>query len=259
VPDLRSNSLVVTDDPARSAREARRLAEDFWAVRERLHEDLTPLDVAVRIAKETAGTVVMMDAADATSSGASGDSNAVLRALMEADYAGTALIPIIDPHAAAAAFAAGVGNPVRTPVGGAFDPARFPPIMVEGRVHLLAEGRFLAEFNAMEAYSGPTAVVKAGGYTLVLGSRPVSLHDRSFYFAHGQDPRQFDCVVVKSPHCKPHMYADWCTRLINVDAPGSTSANLPSLGHTVCARPIFPLDENVRFTPQVQVFQRNRE
>ncbi|MGI8855742.1 MAG: M81 family metallopeptidase [Thermomicrobiales bacterium] len=258
VPDLRSNSLVVTDDPARSAHEARRLAEDFWAVRERLHEDLTPLDEAVRIAKETAGTVVMMDAADATSSGASGDSNAILRALMAADYAGTALIPIIDPRAAAGAFAAGVGNPVRTEIGGTFDPARFPPLMIEGRVHLLAEGRFLAEFNGMEAYSGPTAVIKAGNYTLVLGSRPVSLHDRSFYFAHGQDPTQFDCVVVKSPHCKPHMYADWCARLINVDAPGSTSANLPYLGHTVCARPLFPLDADVAFTPQVQVFRRNR-
>ena len=30
------------------------------------------------------------------------------------------------------------------------------------------------------------------------------------------------------------MYADWCARLINVDAPGSTSANLPTLGHTRC-------------------------
>ncbi len=111
----------------------------------------------------------------------------------------------------------------------------------------------------MEAYSGPTAVVIADNYTLVLGSRPVSLHDRSFYFAHGQDPKQFDCVVVKSPHCKPHMYAEWCARLINVDAPGSTSANLPYLGHTACARPIFPLDADVTFDPQVQIFQRERD
>ena len=36
----------------------------------------------------------MVDAADATSSGASGDSNVILRALIEADYQGRALIPI---------------------------------------------------------------------------------------------------------------------------------------------------------------------
>jgi microcystin degradation protein MlrC len=257
VPELRSNSVVITTDPDRSAREALRLATEFWAVREALHEELTPLAEAVQQARENkSGTVVMMDAADATTSGASGDSNAILRACLEGGYQGQALMPIIDPRAAAACFAAGVGNNVSTSVGGAFDPARFPPVEVEGRVHLLAEGRFIAEFNGGEAFSGPTAVLKAQNYTLVLASRTVGLHDRSLYLAHGQDPRHFDLVVVKSPHCKPYMYADWCARLINVDAPGSTSANLPYLGHTACQRPIFPLDAEVRFTPEVRVFQR---
>ena len=52
--------------------------------------------------------------------------------------------------------------------------------------------------------------------------------------------------------------ADWAARLVNVDAPGSTSANLPYLGHTRCERPIFPLDEGVTFTPEVTFFQRAR-
>jgi microcystin degradation protein MlrC len=257
VPDLRSNSAVITTDPERAAREAKRLAEEFWRVRQVLHEDLLPLAGAVQAARETTtGAVVLMDAADATSSGASGDSNAVLRACLDAGYTGRALLPIIDPRAAAACFAAGVGHTVRTPVGGYFDPVRFPPLTLEGRVHLLAEGRFIAEYSGAETVSGPTAVLQAQNYTVVLGSRAVSLHDRSFYLAHGQDPRQFDLVVVKSPHCKPHMYQEWCTRLINVDAPGAASANLSSLGHTACRRPIFPLDADVTFTPHVQVFQR---
>lgn len=257
VPELCSDSVVVTDDADRSTREAVRLAEAFWNVRAQLQQPLTGLDAAVRIAKETPdGTVVLMDAADATSSGASGDSNAILRALIAHGYTGSALIPIIDPRAVADAFAAGVGNLVTTMVGGAFDPARFPPLPITGRVHLLAEGRFISEFNMMEVYSGPTAVVKADNFTLVLGTRPVSLHDRSFYLAHGQIPEQFALVVVKSPHCKPPYYEEWATRLINVDAPGATSANLPTLGHTKCRRPIFPLDANVPFTPQVQIFRR---
>ena len=55
------------------------------------------------------------------------------------------------------------------------------------------------------------------------------------------------------------MYADWCARLINVDALGSTSANLPTLGHTRCRRPIFPLDTEVPFAPQVRLFSRRGE
>jgi microcystin degradation protein MlrC len=257
VPELRSNSVVIGTDRDLATRTALRLDSDFWDVRALLHEDLTPLDAAIELAKATTtGTTVLMDAADATSSGASGDSNAILGACLKAGYSGTALMPIIDPHAAAACFAAGVGNRVRTTVGGAFDRARFSPIPVEGTVRLLSDGNFLAEFSNSPTTSGPTAVLQVGTYTLVLGSRAVSLHDRSFYLAHGQNPHYFDLVVVKSPHCKPHMYMEWCARLINVDAPGSTSANLPYLGHTVCHRPVFPLDAGVTFTPQVRVFQR---
>jgi microcystin degradation protein MlrC len=197
-----------------------------------------------------------MDAADATSSGASGDSNAILRQLVESGYTGQALLPIVDPPAVAAAFAAGVGGTVRTTIGGALDSARFQPLPIEVRVRLLADGQFRSESFGSHWNSGNTAVLQAGNITLVVGSRPVSLFDRAFFLAHGQDPRRFDLVVVKSPHCEPHMLAQWCGRLINVDAPGSTSANVRSLGHTKCIRPIFPLDEGVTFSPRADIFQR---
>ena len=258
VADLRSNSLVVTDgDPERAAREAVRLANLFWEHHEKMRVPLTSLDDAVRIAKETAsGTVILVDAADATSSGASGDSNAILRALWEAGYQGTALIPIVDPPAVQAAFAAGVGAEIRVPVGGALDPARFPPLPVGGTVRMLSDGRFRSESFGGEWYGGDTAVLECGNFTLILTSRPVSLYDRSLFYAHGQDPRHFDAVVVKSPHCQPHMFKEWCARYVDVDAPGSTSANLRSLGHTRCARPMFPLDEGVTYEPSVRLFSR---
>ena len=54
------------------------------------------------------------------------------------------------------------------------------------------------------------------------------------------------------------MFADWCGRLINVDGPGATSTNLRSLGHTKCARPVFPHDDEAPFEPEVEIFQRAR-
>ena len=66
----------------------------------------------------------------------------------------------------------------------------------------------------------------------------------------------FDAVIVKSPHCQEHMFNAWAHRVVNVDADGSTSANLPRLGHTVCRRPIFPLDEQVEWAPMVQIYAR---
>jgi microcystin degradation protein MlrC len=248
---------VVTDgDAQRAEREARKLAEDFWGVRQRLQASLSSLEEAVRIAMGTAGTVIFTDAADATSSGAPGDSNAILRALLERAYQGRALIPIVDPPAVRAAFAAGVGNTVRTQVGGVFDSGRFQPVPVEGRVHMLSDGRFRSESHGDPWYAGDAAVLKAGAITLVMTSRAVSLYDRSLFLAHGQDPTQFDLVVVKSPHCQERFYKAWAARLINVDAPGATSANLRSLGHRRCSRPMFPLDDVVEFTPHPRLFRR---
>jgi len=260
VPALASNSFVVTDnDPARAELEALHIANLFWEHHGKMQVPLTSLADAARIAKENpSGTVVLVDAADATSSGASGDSNAILRALFEAGYKGTALIPIVDPGAVAAAFAAGVGNSVRTTVGGALDRARFTPLSIEGRVRMLSDGWFHSETTRELWQAGKTAVVQVENLTLILTSRAVNLYDRALFFAHGHDPQRFGAVVVKSPNCEPHMFRAWAARYVDVDAPGSTSANLRSLGHTRCPRPIFPLDQKVEFVPKAKLFQRPR-
>jgi hypothetical protein len=57
-----------------------------------MRQSLTGLQEAVRLTQtETRGTVILLDAAAAPSSGASGDSNAILRALLEAGYEGNDL------------------------------------------------------------------------------------------------------------------------------------------------------------------------
>ena len=245
-------------DEAAAAQYAVDLANRFWKHHEKMQVPLTGLEESVRLAAEVdSGTVVMMDAADATSSGASGDSNAIVRELMCQEYPRRVLAPVVDPATVQKAFNAGIGATIRTTVGGAFDRARYEPLEIEARVHLLSDGVFRSETFGWHWNSGNTAVLKVDNYTLVVGTRPVSLFDRSWFYAHGQDPKKFDLVVVKSPHCEPRMFADWCAELINVDAPGATSANLQSLGHTICNRPIFPLDDVMAFSPKADVFRRN--
>ena len=258
VPGLRSNSLVVTDgDPDTAARWAAELAESMWERHESMRAQLTDLHSAVQLALDVDGTVVLMDAADAPSSGASGDSNAVLHELVAASYPGRVLAPIVDPPAVHQAYRAGVGGQIRTKIGGTLDPARFRPLPIEARVRLLSDGRFQSESVGSEWHAGPTAVIESQQWTLVVTSRPVNLYDRSLFLAHGQDPKRFDLVIVKSPHCEAHMFADWCSRLIQVDAPSASSANLARLGHKHCERPIFPLDPVQGFRPEVAVFGRS--
>lgn len=258
VPELRSNAIVVADgDPQRAAAWAQELADLFWRDHERMRVPLTSLQESLRRAAAIErGTVVLMDAADATSSGASGDSNAIVREAVRQGYRGRVLAPMVDPEAVQRAMAAGIGNEVAVTLGGALD-RRFEPMPVTARVRLLSDGKFRSETFGWPWDSGPTAVLESGNLTFVVGTRPVSLFDRSWFLANGQDPRRFNLVVVKSPHCEPHMYADWCALKIDVDAPGATSANVKALGHRNCARPLFPLDADVPFENRADLFVRS--
>ena len=258
IPELRSNAVVVMDDNETAARQyALNLAARFWNHHEKMQVPLTCLEESVRLAATIdSGTAVLMDAADATSSGASGDSNAILSELIRQNYQGRSLSPVVDPATVRQAFEAGVGATIRTKVGGALDPARYQPIELDAKVRSLSDGKFRSESFGWPWDSGNTAVLESGNHTIVVGTRPVHLFDRSWFYANGQDPRRFDLVVVKTPHCEPQMFADWCAKLINVDGPGATSANLQSLGHTNCARPIFPLDNGVEFQPVADIFRR---
>ncbi len=106
-------------------------------------------------------------------------------------------------------------------------------------------GSALAMARALEAHGGdqradiflmgpvePRLEVIASGtpYRLVEKERP------------GND---YDVVVVKSPNGFRTYYESIAERIVPVDVPGSTSANLKSLPFKNCVRPIFPLDDAV--------------
>jgi len=257
VPELRSYAVVVTDNAPKIARDqAVQMAERFWTHRDQMQARLIPLREAVNAARNASHQIALVDAADATSSGASGDSAEILFELLDQDCHRTALIPLVDAAAVHAAIEAGVGRQITVPLGGSLDSQRFQRRAVTARVRHLSDGRFRSESFGQEWNSGQTAVLEIGSITLVVTSRPVHLYDRSLFLAHGQNPQQFDLIVVKSPHCQKHMYSDWC-ELIPVDAPGSTSANVSTLGHRHCRRPVFPLDVIKDWQPTPKLFSRH--
>jgi len=255
VPELGSAVLVTLDDDAEAAAgEAEQLGREFWSVRESLKARLTNLDESVRAALAARGRVVLVDAADAPNSGASGDGNAILRSLLDAGCARRALIPIVDPAAVDEAWSAGVGADIAVNPGGAIDTRRFRPVRVNARVAQLSDGHPRSESHGELWEAGRTAVLVAGTLVVIATSRPVC--DRALFLAHGLEPSAFDINVVKSPDCQPHFFNEGAECAINVDAPGSSSANLPTLGHRRCRRPMYPLDASVAFEPKAEVFRR---
>jgi microcystin degradation protein MlrC len=255
-PELCTQAIVVAESDAGFATaSATALAEAMWAGRHRLVGKLVAVDKAVALAGSVTGPVIFTDAADATSSGASGDSNVLIAALLRAGYGRRVLAQIVDPAAAAAAHAAGVGASIRVTLGGAHD-KRFTPLWVTATVESLSRGRARLETMGLPLDAGPTAVLSFDNFTVVVMSRSVMLFDRAMYYSNGLDPRTFDLVVVKSPHTEFHMYEQWAAKLFNVDAPGSTSADVASLGHRLCPRPIYPIEPETTFAPRPMLYHR---
>ena len=256
VPELCTQVIVATaGDEALARNEALRLAREFWPLRHRMQGKLVSLQRSIAQAASISGPVIFTDAADATSSGATGDSNLILKGLRDAGYTKRVLAQIVDPSAAAAAHQAGVGATITVGLGGGLDPGRFSPMQVTARVRLLSDGRACLETMKTRLDAGPTAVLEFDNFTVVVFSLTLSLFDRAMYYANGLDPQDFDLIVVKSPHTEHPMYDGWVDNNFNVDVAGATSANLRSLGHTICARPMFPLDENVEFEPVATLYR----
>lgn len=256
-PELCTQAVVVTERADGSAETAAvALAQAMWAGRHRLVSKLVSVDRAVALACHLGGPVVFTDAADATSSGASGDSNVLIKALHDAGYKRRVLAHIVDAPAATAAHDAGVGATVEVGLGGTVDKARFQPMTVKATVLSLSNGKAVLETMGLPVDAGPSAVLGFGNFTLLVISKPAFLFDRSLYLANGLDPKRFDLIVVKSPHTEFHMYDQWVERNLNVDAPGSTSANVATLGHRLCGRPIYPIEAHTSFVPQPQTYTR---
>lgn len=245
VPDLQSYVIVSTDnDEARAKEEAERIATFMWDNRELWMAELTSVPDAVAEAKETPGLTVFSDAADATSSGAPGDSNAVLKELLAQDYDKRALIPLIDAPAVAAAFAAGVGSTITIPLGGTMDPGRHTPYPETVYVKSLHDGEFAYE-NGVVEQAGRTAVLTIGKISVLTTERLILFVGRRVFQSFGLEPQDFSLVVAKSPNGFRTWYEAIASRIVHLDAPGSASLNLEALPYEHCPRPIFPLDDNV--------------
>lgn len=255
VPGLSSWVEITTDDDQRTADEAANLIASFlWDHRHRFEADLVSLDIAIQTANGTDGLTVFSDAADATASGASGDSNAILSGLLgnsslsSTRFIGTGLLSIVDAPAAQLACQAGAGSTVDVDLGGTRDPGRFRPMTVSATVLSTHDGHFSYESGKPE-FGGDTAVLRIptpeGHVDVLVTERSVYVVGRAVFTAHGLEPTDYDVVVAKSPNGFRTHYQSIAAAIVPVDVPGSTSANLHSLPFTNCPRPIFPLDDAV--------------
>ena len=247
VEELGCTVLVVTvGAPLLAQHDVNRLGLSLWQRRHAFHITLhAPANAVTHAQMSARGPILLVDSADSVSSGAPGDSTAILGALLEARDARPSLLTLVDPEGARTAAAAS-GVPLTLTIGGALDSARHRPVTVTGVARRVDVSRIVFSSgvgDGLTADLGAAAVFTVGSIQILLMEKPVPCYDPALYRLAGLEPAEAHIVVVKSPNNFRWTYRSIAREWFYVDAPGASTHRLTTLNFARAPRPLFPLDK----------------
>src|SRR5215204_6920683 len=257
--------IVVTtdDDPDLAAELANELAMEAWSLRdgflggvasfEHAAELIRSLDREQDVDMPVSGPLVLVDIADNPWSGGPGDSVELLRFLFAQRIAGAAVALVRDPEVVREAITAGPGGKITVDLGGKIDRLHGEPLPVRAHVKLLSAGRYVNDGPMMTGLTvdlGPTALLLCEPATgpssppveVLVTTRAETPVDLNIFRCHGIEPTRHRVLGLKG---KGHFRAAFepiARRVVLVEGPGTTGADLSRLTFRKVRRPIWPLD-----------------
>jgi microcystin degradation protein MlrC len=244
--------------PETAERYARQLATAAWETRAAFQVQNVPVVEAVRQAMAApAGPVVLIDVADNAGGGCPSDGTALLAELL-AQGARGAVVALADAEAVSQAHSAGLGAEVSLQVGGKTDAWHGPPVKVRGRVEHIGDGRYVHKGSWMtgrEMNMGRAVVLNCqnGGVRVLLTERKSVPFDAEQLRSQGIAPEAQHILVVKSAVAWRAAFGDIAQLAIPVDTPGLCTTHLDRLPYRKLLRPIYPLDPEMEWTPEIVV------
>ena len=232
VPWMGPCVVVVADgDQGLADREAQRLADLMWSLRDELLPKIPKPAEAVKMAVASEEKPVsMMEMGDNIGGGSAGDSTFVLEELLGQGANGW-VMALYDPEAVAACAAAGIGAQLTLPVGGKVDDEHGPTLTVEGTVRTLHDGKFIEtevrHGGGRDWDQGLTAVLETSGGLLVLDSLRTPPMSFNQLRSVGIMPEQHEIFVAKGSVAPRAAYEPVSARIIEVDSGGATSISRP--------------------------------
>lgn len=250
VPDMGGGGLVITDNDLPGAVSlAEQIARRYWERRFDLDPPVsTPAEAIRRGLALEGGPVLLVETADCCGGGATGDSVATLKALLEIAPQSAALVPVVDPEAAAQCHQAGVGREVKLTLGHKLDRRWGQPLAVTARVARIGAGQFRYTGGIWEGQlgdMGPCAVLHIGPIQVLVASHATYDWADEQFRALDLDPSQAKFVVVKNPMNYRLGYAGLMRQAFLLDTPGPTPAVLHHVNFQNIQRPYYPADRDI--------------
>ena len=258
IPEFGSAVLVTTDGrPELAAEKCSRIAAELWQRRcEYLPEMMSVADAVAKAHANPAGLVVLSDAADATTSGAPGDSVWILQELLKYDWPGPVLVTLVSPDTVARAEQMGVGGECDWELGGVRDTRFGTRIRLPATVERLLDARFVLNGHLgknLPIDMGRTAVLRHGNVAIVVTSRSGPHFAPELFQAAGFDPFAASVLVAKSPCGFRAVYASRAAAIYSVQAPGCAPTDFWNYEYQQIPRPIWPWDEISNWQPQPSI------
>jgi microcystin degradation protein MlrC len=252
-------SVLVTtnDDPALALRVANEIAETAWNLREGFLGGVATFDEAALAIAGIAPDdkpLVIVDIGDNPWTGGPGDSAELLRFLLDQSVENAALAIICDPESVGACRLAGPGNWVDLHLGAKSDRSHGEPLEISAFVQSLGDGKYINAGPMMTGVPvdlGPSTVILCGpnaperGISVLVTSRAETPIDLNIFRSVGIEPASLNLIGLKG---KGHFRASFepiASRVMLVEGPGITGADLTRLPFQHIRRPIWPLDEGV--------------
>ncbi|MBT5902068.1 MAG: M81 family metallopeptidase [Opitutaceae bacterium] len=254
-----SLSLVHTGGVETVRDDLERMARLAWELRAKGVVNYPTVDAVLReLSAPTNGPIILVEPSDNIGGGAPGDGTGVLRGLLEHGTP-NALVAINDPVAVERLAAISIGDSLTVSIGGKGSP--LDPGPVEAAVTLVSrsDGEFqledpnshLASMNGTSIAMGPSAVVRAGGVTILLTSRKTPPFDLGQFRSQGIEPTDFAVIGVKGAVAHRRAYDPIMSATFFVDTPGPCRSDLTAFPWQHLRRPVWPLDDITE--PQFQI------
>ena len=256
VAELGGGGLVITDnDEERAAELADRIARLMWENRFALEPNtLTPQDAVNAGINIPGGPIILVECADCVGGGAAGDSVVTVPTLNSLSD-GFAILPVVDPEAAALCHKAGEGSTVTMTLGHKIDPQWGSPQTLTGVVNSLSDGRFKYTGGIWAgewATMGPTAVLECGSAQILITTYGTYEWRDEQFRALDMDIEGAKFIVAKNPMNYSQTYSEISKGEFVLDTLGATPPSLRHFTYHNAPRPYFPLATEIpNFAPTV--------
>ncbi|MBL3610669.1 M81 family metallopeptidase [Rhodovulum sulfidophilum] len=254
IPDCGPSAVAYAATQSEADRAADRIAAAYEAAETRFdNRTFQPgaaVAEAVRLAAQATGPVVIADTQDNPGAGGVSATTGLLQALITADAQNAAIGLMVDPAAASAAHATGIGATARFRIGGHPGLPDDRPVEVEAVVETLSDGALRATgpyYGGTRLDLGPSACLRIGGVRVAVTSHIAQMADREMFRFVGIVPEEQSVLVVKS---STHFRADFApiaAEILVACAPGPMPFNPADL-------PFTQLRKGLRLSPNGPAF-----